>query len=402
MHKLISQPTLVFVQAIKNGLNHWASKTIDLDADSIKALDPDKENIFRIVDHGLQLPELWQPTAELMIQVFPLPDRNGYWNLWLEKLAVVIHNGPKPATPTLVRLQINYGKLLRSLWQLEEAKKVHQIAMQDAQNIKDDVLLAHVLMEMGWDYLWENDLGKAQLVGENALQIFETVENAPIVQLIDTLRILGDIATTRGENSQAINLLKRALVYARKIRKPLVLARTYVSLGMAFRRMKDMPEALDCFDNANEALAGTTYESDKINVFLNIGSIYFDQEMWDEAEETFNKANNLYLRESGNLQSQALLWNNLGNVYWKQGRLEEAENFLRDALKIWVVIGDEVGWANTLAVMAEVLFLEDRVGEAKQVLNEALKKVEKYSEHTGAKRIRGELEDLKKRIEGGE
>jgi len=213
------------------------------------------------------------------------------------------------------------------------------------------------------------------------------------------LRILGDVATRRGEISQAINLLKRALVYARKIGKSLVLARTYISLGMVFRSMKDIPEALDCFGNANEALAGTTYESDKINVFLNIGSVYFDQEMWDEAEETFNKANTLYLRESGNLQAQALLWNNLGNVYWKQGRLEEAGNFLCDALKIWAAIGDEVGWANTLAAMAEVLFLEDRVGEAKQVLNEALKKVEKYSEHTGAKIIRGELEELKKRIE---
>ncbi len=399
MRKLISQPTPAFVQAIKNGLSHWSSKTINLDADSIKELDPVKKNIFLIVDYGMQLPDLWQPTAELMVQVFPLPDRNGYWNLWLEKLTAVIANAPKPTTPTLVRLQINYGKLLRSLWRLEEAKKAHHIALQDAQKIKGDVLLAHVLMEMGWDYLWENDLGKAQSVGEKALQIYEAVENIPIVQLVDTLRVLGTVEIRRGNVDQAIKLLNRALRGAREIRIPIVLARTYMSLGIAYRRKSDILEAMDCFEKASEVLLKTTYEGDKVSVFLNIGSLYFDQEEWDAAEIAFKRVNNRYLRESGDIDRQAALWNNLGNVYCEQGKLEEAEKFLQDALALWPRTSDEIEWANTLATLARVHIFQNRATEAEQLIKEAKKKVRRYPAHKRANEISDELKELQKLIE---
>ena len=400
MHKLISQPAPTFVQAIKNGLEYWLSRTKDLDAGTIKELDPEKTNLFHIVDYGLRLPELWNSTAELMVQVFPLPDRNGDWNLWLEKLNVVIDNSPKPATPTLVRLHINYGKLMRSLSEVEAALKAHHTAMHEAQNLKDDTLLANVFMEIGWDYLWKNDLDNAQLFGKKALQIYEEYHNPSNIYLVDTLRLLGSVEINRGNVDQGIHFFKKALWGAKGNKKPIVLARTYMSLGQAYQKKSNILEAMDCFGKASEVLLKTTYEDDKVNVFLNIGTLYFDQEEWAAAEAAFKMVNSRYLRETGKLITQAKLWNNLGNVYWKQGKLENAEKYLQDALGIWPKIGDEIDWANTLATMAEVYVLQARFIDAKQLINEAMEKVKKYPLHKWANEIKDELVSLEKRIEG--
>lgn len=390
MHKVTSQPTPQFVEYIKNGLKYWLTQTIDLDASSIKKIDPERDNLFLILDFGLQLPELWDLTSALIIQSFPLPDRRGYLNLWLEKLTSAIAGAPKRPSSSLVRLQIHYGKLLRSLSQLDEAIKAHQIAIHAAENIKDDTLLSLAQMEMGWDYLWQDDLDNAQLFGEEALQKYEANSNGLVVQWVDTFRLLGVAETRRGNVDQAIKLLKKALRGAQKIKNPIVLARTYSDLGIAYQRKKSIPDAMDCFGKAAEALLRTSYEWDKVTIFLNIGALYFDQEMWEAAEAAFLKIDRQHLR----FKTKAILWNNLGNVYCKQGKLEDAENYLEDALALWSKIGNEIEWANTLVSLAEVFIEQGRYVEAEGMIKEVIGKVEKYPENAWGRQIKSEAVQL--------
>lgn len=397
MRKLVSEPTPAFVQAINNGLNHWLSETIDLDAESIREIDPQKDNLFQILEYGLQLPNLWEPIAELMIQAFPLPDRNGYWKLWVSKLKIVISNGPKSPTPNLVRLQINYGKLLRVLWQLEEAINAHLIAMHNAKITKDEYLLANVMMEMGWDYLWQNDLDNAKISGQKALQIYKSLQNHKTIQMVDTMRLLGLVETRQGNVAKAIKLLREALGGAKKIDMPVVVARTCMGLGLAYREQQNIPEAMECFGMASDVLLNTTYENDKVDVFVNFGLLYFDQGMWEAAGYAFNRANNQYLRESGDLKQQAILWNNLGNVYLKQLKFGDAENYLLEALELWPEINDEIQWANTLLTLAEVYLLQARKNEAENLIEDAFEKVKKYPNHAWAVEIKEELKELQNR-----
>ena len=149
MARLISKPDPEFVRAIQNGLEHWCLVTKNLEAESIAELDSSAKNLFRILDFGLQLSDLWELTATVMVQAFRLPDRRGYWRLWLEKLDAVIANSPNPNAALSIRLLIQYGKLQRSLSQLEKAIKIHHVAMQHAQNLRNDELLAYVLLELG-------------------------------------------------------------------------------------------------------------------------------------------------------------------------------------------------------------------------------------------------------------
>lgn len=399
MGKLTSQPDPGFVRAIENGLRHWLALTEDMDAEKIAEIDPQKDNLFRILDFGLQVLQLWTLTAELLDQIFPLADRRGYWLTWQKKILLSLDGSPQVITPLFVQLLIRYGKSQRSLWQREEAIKTHHRAMQYAQQLNKATLLARVFLELGWDYFTKSDLESATVFGEKALQLWEGTQQSEEIQVVDTLRLLGNSETGRGHIDPAIKYLKDALHKAESIRKPIVLARTYVDLSMAYQRKKDFQKALIFLRYAAEVLSKTIYDGDKFHVLNNIGTNYFEQEMWAAAEGAFLKADTRKLRESGDLVKQAMLRNNLGNVYLKQGKLEDAEWYLQESLNLHPEIGDNIGWANTLAAMAELRILQKRFNEAAALIKEAREKLENYRNHAWAREIREELKELQKRME---
>ena len=399
MLRLVSQPKPTYINGICNGLKHWLSETKDLDADSIKKLAPEIENIFHIVNLGLMLPGYWELTATLMAQLFPLPDRNGYWNLWLEKLQKIVAKSPSSVTPLSIRLKIQQGKLQRTVRDVEAAIETHQQAKVDAEKIEDEALLAYAYLEIGWDYLIKNDLVNAQKFGEKAIQIFGEDTYDANLHRVDTLRLLGSVERDRGNIQESIAILKKARWGAVNIGTPIVLARTYIDLGVAYQRKPDILEAMECFGRASEVLLRTTYEGDKASVFLNMGTLYFIQGEWKAAEVTFKLVNSRYLREIGDLTSLAILWNNLGNVFGKQDKLEQAEKFLNDALDIWEETGNaHLQKANTLVSLSEVLVKKGEIEEALQLNEEVKNIVVDYPDHIWAKDIKNELIDVELEI----
>jgi len=77
------------------------------------------------------------------------------------------------------------------------------------------------------------------------------------------------------------------------------------------------------------------------------------------------------LKEIGNPLGQAAALNNIGLVYFQQGRLEEALKSYQDALTIHKEISKPLGQANTLLNIGRVYFNQDKKTEAMELFGEA-------------------------------
>ena len=398
--RLISKPTPAFVQGVRNGLAAWYEKTKGLeDSDKLAEVDADVRNLMRMLDFALQLPECWEPTAELMAQVFKLPDRRGYWNLWLEKLEGLFERIPDPNAEIAILLQIQYGKLFRLIWKQSNAINVHKKAIEQAQNLLDKEILAKAQMELAWDYYNVNNLEKAIQTGIAALNVYLDTEVESKVQHVDTLRILGICETGRGNWKQAEDYLKFAYKISCKISDVLVPARTLINLGILYRRMGYPEKGLESNNQAKALLEGTRYESDLGNILLNNGTIYYDLGNWDAAEELFLQGYNEYARKSSDVNSQMHFINNLGNVYLKQGRLQESEAYLRDALAMRPVMGGEIGRADNLVTLARAMFQQGKKIGLEDLIISAEKLLRVNLENEWAKEIIKDIEKLQREME---
>jgi len=77
------------------------------------------------------------------------------------------------------------------------------------------------------------------------------------------------------------------------------------------------------------------------------------------------------LKEIGNPLGQAAALNNIGNIYFVRGKLEEALKSYQDALTIHKEISKPLGQANTLLNIGRVYFNQDKKTEAMQLFGEA-------------------------------
>ncbi|KAA3657366.1 MAG: tetratricopeptide repeat protein [Chloroflexi bacterium] len=342
--RLVSQPEPGFVQAINNGLAFWHKNSLEIhDSASLIKLNADVDNLIRILDFALKLPGCWQPTAELIAQVFILPDRLGYWRLWQEILAAVIANSPKPDSELTLLLQCQYGKLKRSIGHFTNAVMIHQRALSHAQQLPNKDLAAKINQELAWDFYFANNLHDAIQEAEKALRIYRLNEvDVPVVH-VDILRVLGICETRHGNWGKAENYLQMAFSLAKHLEDVIVPARTLIDLSILYRRMGAYEKGLDCDNQAKKLLVDTIFDDDFANVLLNMGSIYFDMGNFEAAKEAFEQGYNEYGGKSSDFNKKVHFINNLGNVYWKQGYLSKAEAFLRDALALRPKIGDEVG-----------------------------------------------------------
>ncbi|MCL4267283.1 MAG: hypothetical protein KJ069_29160 [Anaerolineae bacterium] len=77
------KPHPQFVRGLQAGLRYWQVQTQDESDASIRRLDAERHNLYRLVQYGQAVPELWLDTAVLALNAFYLVERKGYWLEWI-------------------------------------------------------------------------------------------------------------------------------------------------------------------------------------------------------------------------------------------------------------------------------------------------------------------------------
>ena len=72
-------PSIQFSESVAANVNYWRRRVYDLDKDDTRAFAGEGQNLFRAVKFGLELPQTWQETAELIVECWDLVKDHGFW-----------------------------------------------------------------------------------------------------------------------------------------------------------------------------------------------------------------------------------------------------------------------------------------------------------------------------------
>jgi predicted ATPase/class 3 adenylate cyclase len=190
---------------------------------------------------------------------------------------------------------------------------------------------------------------QAQKYFEDALTLLPAVAHTPqqAVQvhsgLGDALALAGDYPATRAAYQQAAQTISGD--YNLNVEIACELQR---KIGMTYERQGDYDQALTCLDQANNVLlrAGLDSPAELSQILNDTGWIYFRRGRLDEAENYLSQAQAL-AEKTTRLDVVSSIYNRMGGVYFQKDRLKDASDFAAKSLALRQEIGDIPGVARS-------------------------------------------------------
>ncbi|WP_415925270.1 ATP-binding protein [Streptomyces sp. ME19-01-6] len=143
------------------------------------------------------------------------------------------------------------------------------------------------------------------------------------------------------------------------------------SLGFAYRRLNDLPEALNSHREAlaiRRELGDTRGEASALNA---LGLLALRTRRLRDAEEQFVRAMAIF-HELGAAHWEAVTRANLATVHFEAGRLTEAESNLEQALVVYERMASKGSVGNVLRIRSAIYLERGELTEADRVAHEAL------------------------------
>ncbi len=364
-------PSVAFARSVAANLAYWLAKTDEIGEETVHELDQERHNLWRAVRFGLDLEATRCAAAELILQVYQLIERRGYWQRWIPLLEMAVDSCSDEGEALIVHLLDRLGQCYRLNRQWDESVRRHQQEAEIAQSLGAARLLAKAHLNLSQTYWSLRQYDEAKAYGERALDGFEQTEG-DAEQLGATLSMLGLIALGRGELETAESWLTKASDTYRSINHTVFLARTLMNLTITLERASRFEEALATGQEAWSVLEPTTYELDKARLQITLGTLYMDLQQWSQAEAAYRRADSPAVRRSGDAYLMAMAANNLGSVLMKLGRLEESNRALMRSIELARRSGGRLMLANSLGSMAETKLAMNCVEEALPYLEEAI------------------------------
>jgi tetratricopeptide (TPR) repeat protein len=364
-------PSVDFSRSVSANLGYWLNSSRDLEDKALHRLDEERHNLYRAVGFGLGLESSHCDASQLILQIYPLIERRGYWRRWIPLLEKAVKGCGYADTALTVHLLDRLGQCYRLNRQWEKSLARHHREKELAKDIGDQKLLAKACLNLSQTYWSLRQYDQAVRYGKLAMTGF-TEYGSDTDQLGATTSNLGLIALSQGELKTAETWLLQAIDTYRSINKPALLARSLMNLTITLQRDGRNEEALPLCQEAVEILDATDHELDKVRVGITLGTLYMKLNRLHEAEEVYKRANSPALRRIGDTYLMAVLANNLGSVYYEMERLEEAERAYNDGIILWRRCGGRLMLANTLGSMAETKLARDCPEEAFPYLDETI------------------------------
>ena len=386
-------PSAEFSNSVAANLNYWLNNSQELDDKTLHRLDGERHNLHRAVGFGIKLPPTRCAAARLILQIYPLIERRGYWRRWIPLLEGAVTSCADADTSLTIDLLDRLGQCYRLNRQWPDSLASHQREEKLARQLADPLRLAKARLNLSQIYWSQRRYDQAVENGQAALTGFQEAGGS-VEQLGATATILGLIAYGRGDLPTAEKWLAQAIAAYRTVDLPALLARSLMNLTLCLERDGRGQEALPLCREALDILDPTEHELDKVRVELAMGTIFLNSSRLEEAEAAYKRADSPALRRIGDSYLMALLANNLGNVYLEMGRLEDAERKLKGSIALWRTIDSRLFLANSLGSMAEVQLALNRPAAAQPFLEETIAITREYPDDGWARDLLAKYEKM--------
>ncbi len=384
------RPSAQFTRSVAANVAYWRTKAQLPAEQKVRTLDSDRHNLFRAAEFGLGLSETWPAATELILDCYELIHYRGYSQEWIPILEHVLEDCPEDRPDIQIRLYHQLGNLYRTERQFEMAMAKHRAEEQLAITLKDEGHMARANSNQSKTYFQLRRHNDAETRALAALAYFRTRENA-IESYAAMLNLLGLIAQSQGDLDGSETWFMQSIEAFRKTDLSIELVRVLTNLAIALESAGDQDQGLAYYKEAEKLLEPTNYEVEKSNVAISVGTLYFHRGDLARAETYYLQAYSPWMRDVGPLYQQAMITNNLGNVYHAQGRLSEAELWLGKSITVFREANAHLMLANTLATLARTLADQVKADLIRPLFDEAMGIVIKYPDDAFADSIRKEL-----------
>ncbi|MEM9324272.1 MAG: sensor histidine kinase [Bacteroidota bacterium] len=143
------------------------------------------------------------------------------------------------------------------------------------------------------------------------------------IEIARAYRFLGSASRQKGEFDQALSWLFKTLHLADSIDDRILLSATNADIGICYANQGDMDTAVEFL---KESIAYADSGRAVYGNYINIGNIYFFQEQLEEAQAYYKKALE-QISEDKDPKVAAAIHLNLGAVLHKQSRFQEAATY---------------------------------------------------------------------------
>lgn len=340
-------PSLRFVRGLLSTLTYWQRQTAVLDDAISRSLNPDFPNVLRAVEMGLTLPETWSETAVLILQCFFWVEGTGRAPQWQPLLEKCLATRPTPAPRLQFRLLKQLGQFQRIQWDLATAVATFQQAASIAHTLQDAHASAEIHMNLCQTYQRQHRYGQAQAEGEKALSQFAQTEHRLRATVHQTL---GQIASDQGQYAVAENQFQHALALLQA--GPTItitdLTRTMNGLAQTYQQQNQLDQARQLYEEAGRLLAETDKEEDKIRTAINLGSLLYSMQTYDQAETAFRQADEMLRQQAGLTELKAHTANNLGCILRQQQAWEAAQQYHHRSIQLFRQLSNALPLANAI------------------------------------------------------
>lgn len=374
-------------QMLKAALAYWRKKTEDMSPEDMTWLDATRErrlNLLNAIDEGMVVEELWQETSVIMIQLFHFMERHGYWSAWIPTLERVIEYCPDSVLYERARLQSQLSQLYRKEARIAEAYLLYDQVLDYALANQDNDLIIMIYRDKAESYLANNQLEEAETSALYALKVLDdggALMNALVFETI------GKIYRFKDKKVDARHYYQKAVDIWSTLGEPYMLAFVLNEASLVLVELEEYESSLATLQQALNALEGTKYRYLKQMIMMNQGFVHYRQKQFLEAENAFLKIDLFYIKQRGEILPYGQILQNIGNVQLKQGKWEDAEQYIVEAIKTFKSIHDDVRLANSLGTLAEILVNKQQVKHAKLYFDEAIQLLGKYPENAWGRRL---------------
>ncbi|GAA0891924.1 hypothetical protein GCM10009122_16030 [Fulvivirga kasyanovii] len=227
----------------------------------------------------------------------------------------------------------NMGLIKKGELDYIKAIELYLEAIGHLEKIKDTPRIAVVLDNIGSVFVETGNYEYAKKFYQRTASIHNTTEDAEN-QLIANLNLgICHFAMSKPNYDSAKLYFESALSLTDALtdRKPYYLNRIYNQIGSMYYRAKHYPEAVDHYLKSLRCTGATHGEQQAIG-YANIGEVYMEQGLYEEAGKWLNKAMTLSNEMEGSQRIAGLL-NIFGRLYQQQGDHKKGVQYLEQAIE---------------------------------------------------------------------
>ncbi|HOY96813.1 MAG TPA: tetratricopeptide repeat protein [Catalimonadaceae bacterium] len=232
----------------------------------------------------------------------------------------------------------------------------------------NDSTSANLLLQLSRIY-WGRNAGKAKSYADQSLHLSERIGFRK--GEANALNSLATVYGMEGRFPEALPLYQKALQIRKSIRDLPGISATLNNLASIYSRIGKGPQAIQYYLQAlkmDEALG------DEVAISMdygNMGSVYFYQGDYAKALRMFETSLEME-RKRGNREMMARLFANIGNVYHHFNFSLAKEN-QEKAMQLYTALGDQMGMATVVLNLGNLYYKQRKFQEALEYQNRAYK-----------------------------